>query len=119
MVQIHCAYTAPLNPPGASPVLSREQVWQGLQRKIRRAQDFVPVITSTDVLEERDGGNEVVRVAHFRAGGPHGAAAKDVREVCKSFWPVKVRTSGFFFLEFHTCSWGESIFYLTCVSNLD
>lgn len=90
MVQIYCAYTAPLNPPGASPTLSREQVWKGLQRKIRRAQDFVPVIASTDVLEERDGGREIVRVAHFRAGGPHGAKEKDVREVCKSFWPVKV-----------------------------
>lgn len=60
----------------------------------------MPVIASTDVLEERDGGREIVRVAHFRAGGPHGAKEKDVREVCKSFWPVKV--SGVFLVLVHT-----------------
>lgn len=57
------------------------QVWKGLQRKIRRAQDFVPVIKSCDVLQ--DGENEVVREAHFADG-------HSVKEVCKSYWPTKV-----------------------------
>lgn len=87
MAIIHCAYTEPINPSGVTPVLSRDQIWNGLQRKIRKAQDFVPVISGTDVIEEKD--NEVVRVAHFKPA--HGQPAKEVREVCKSYYPTKVR----------------------------
>lgn len=81
MVTINCAYTEQVNPSGATPVLSRDQIWRGLQRKIRKAQDFVPVIVSTDVLE--DGETEVKRVAHFKSG-------QNVEEVCKSYYPTKV-----------------------------
>lgn len=81
MVVIHCAYTEPINPSGVTPILTRKQVWNGLQRKIRRAQDFVPIITGCDVLEDK--GEEVTRIAHFSNG-------KDVKEVCKSYWPTKV-----------------------------
>jgi hypothetical protein len=86
-VTVYCAYTEQINPAGASPVLTRDQVWKGLQRKIRRAQDFVPPIEGCDVVEEKD--NEVVREAHFKAfmGNP----PKTVREVCKSYYPSKVR----------------------------
>ncbi|KAK5075998.1 hypothetical protein LTS08_002507 [Lithohypha guttulata] len=60
----YLAYTAPINPDGATPVLSKDQVWQGLQRKVRQAQVFVPnAIKSTQVLsEEKDEhGREVVK----------------------------------------------------------
>ncbi|KAK4541707.1 hypothetical protein LTR36_007416 [Oleoguttula mirabilis] len=86
MVNIHCAYTEPINPSGATPVLSRDQIWRGLQRKIRKAQDFVPVIEATDVLEEKD--NEVTRVAHFKAMNGHEAHSE--KEICKSYYPTKV-----------------------------
>lgn len=86
MVTINCAYTEQINPADASPVLSREQIWKGLQRKIRKAQDFVPIIHACDVLEEKD--NEVVREAHFKERD--GVPAQSVREVCKSFYPTKV-----------------------------
>ena len=89
MVVVNCAYTEQINPQGASPVLTRDQVWKGLQRKIRKAQDFVPVIESCDVLEEKE--NEVVREAHFKAA--MGQPAHTVREVCKSYYPCKVRSS--------------------------
>lgn len=87
MVTINCAYTEQINPAGATPVLTRDQIWKGLQRKIRKAQDFVPIITGCDVLEEKE--NEVIREAHFmeRPGVP----ASSVREVCKSYYPTKVR----------------------------
>ena len=52
MAVINLAYTGTINPPGVSPQLTEEQVWQGLQRKVRRGQDFVPVITSTTVVSE-------------------------------------------------------------------
>lgn len=97
MVTINCAYTEQINPAGATPVLTREQVWKGLQRKIRKAQDFVPVIEACDVIEEKD--NEVVREAHFKA--VQGFEKKTVREVCKSYYPTKVRiwTSSFAILD--------------------
>lgn len=87
MVVIHCAYTEAINPSGSSPVLSRDQIWRGLQRKIRKAQDFVPVIEATDVLEEKE--NEVIRVAHFKAMNGHEAHSE--KEICKSYYPTKVR----------------------------
>ena len=86
-VTIHCAYTEAINPSGATPVLSRDQVWRGRQRKVRQAQDFVPVITKTDIVEDK--GLEVTRIAHFK--GVDGKAGHTVREVCKSYYPTKVR----------------------------
>jgi hypothetical protein len=47
------AFTAPLNPPGASPILRQEQIWAGLLLKIRSAETFVPkAIQSTTVISE-------------------------------------------------------------------
>ena len=86
MVVIYCAYTEQINPSGASAALTRDQVWKGLQRKIRKAQDFVPVIEGCDVIEEKD--NEVVRKAHFKAFA--GNPPHSVREVCKSYYPTRV-----------------------------
>jgi len=62
------------------------KIWNGLQRKVRKAQDFVPVITATDVVEDK--GDEVVRVAHFKEF--HGQPPHEVREVCRSYYPTKV-----------------------------
>ena len=102
MVNIHVAYTEAINPAGVTPVLSRDQIWKGLQRKVRRAQDFVPVITGTDVVEDK--GDEVTRVAHFLAG--QGREAHSQREVCKSYYPTKVRI-----YEYVSCF----MFYFSCV----
>jgi len=90
MVVIHCAYTEQINPSGTTPVLTRDQIWRGLQRKVRRAQDFVPVIEDCEVLEERttDGVPEVVRLAHFKAMGDRPPTK--VEEVCRSFYPTKI-----------------------------
>lgn len=88
MVVINVAYTQAINPAGATPVLTRPQLWAGLQRKIRRAQDFVPVITECTVVEEND--NVVVRDAHFGEKGVPGQEDTTVREVCKSYKPAKV-----------------------------
>jgi hypothetical protein len=63
------------------------QIWKGLQRKIRHAEDFVPIIEKTDVIED-DKEDEVVRVAHFIEA--HGQPAHSVREVCMSYYPTKV-----------------------------
>lgn len=118
MLSINCAYTAPINPSGAQPVLSRAQVWKGLQRKIRRAQDFVPIIRACEVLEERE--DEVVRMAYFHrrqqedkggeegegkgkeTGQTTGGGGGGVREVCRSYPMTKV---GFLYFLFDFDFW--------------
>ncbi|GFG03099.1 hypothetical protein IFM61392_02631 [Aspergillus lentulus] len=64
------AFTAPINPPGADPILSRSQIWNGLLLKIRSAETFVPAgIQSTAVLSESvdEAGNPVtIREVVFR-----------------------------------------------------
>lgn len=84
LCNLHCnskmasfAATVRINPEGASPILSADQLWRGLQFKgrnpkvspaPRRAeirllidilQEFVPMITSAEVLKETDEGHKV------------------------------------------------------------
>lgn len=59
----YLAFTAPINPSGVTPVLNRAQVWKGLERKVRHAEEFVAgAIKHTDVLKESTDsqGREVV-----------------------------------------------------------
>ncbi|KAH5053924.1 hypothetical protein HBH96_145940 [Parastagonospora nodorum] len=78
MVTLHLAYTAPINPLSTTPVLTHAQVWAGLQRKIRFAQEFVPVIASCSVLSDEDG--VVTRDVVFKPGvGPKEKAREVVR----------------------------------------
>ncbi|KAF1358328.1 DUF1857-domain-containing protein [Lizonia empirigonia] len=80
---IHHAHTTPLNPPSASPALTRAHAWAGLQAKVRRAQDFVPVIAQCRVVEERADG-AVVRDVVFRPEGEEeGGEGRCVREVVR------------------------------------
>lgn len=82
------AYTAAINPPSASPVLTIEQIWKCLQLKIRRGQDFVGgALISSDVISTSttEHGHPVsVRDAFFREGERH------VKETCIAFEPMKV-----------------------------
>jgi hypothetical protein len=77
MPTIYLSYTNKINPQGASPVLTIDQVWQGLQRKIRHAEEFVPVISACKVLEEKDG--VVTREVNFVEGKGPARVAKEVR----------------------------------------
>ncbi|KIW96697.1 uncharacterized protein Z519_02088 [Cladophialophora bantiana CBS 173.52] len=82
------AYTAPINPPSASPKLTLPQIWQGLELKIRAGQDFVGgALLSTDVISESkdDQGRPVtVREVVFRDGN------RRVRETCVAYKAMKV-----------------------------
>jgi len=84
----HVAYTAPINPPSATPTLSLAQIWSGLQRKIRAGQDFVGgALLSTDVISTSttDSGLPVtVREVVFRDGN------RRVSETCIEYKPMKV-----------------------------
>lgn len=87
----YIAFTAPINPPGVSPVLTIDQVWAGLHRKVRHAEEFVAgAIKHTDVISESkdDHGREVVtRDVIFVEGD------RKVREVCTFFPQMKVEVS--------------------------
>jgi hypothetical protein len=93
MVVINVGYTAPINRPGETPVVSAAQVWQGLQRKVRHAQEFVPAITHCEVLDEtttETGGAVITRNVTFAAGsGPKGGGVP-VKEVCYHYAPCRV-----------------------------
>jgi hypothetical protein len=43
MVAIYTAATAPVNPPGVTPVLSVEQIWEALKMKAKSATDTIPL----------------------------------------------------------------------------
>jgi hypothetical protein len=92
MVVINLGYTAPINRPGESPTLSISQVWQGLKRKVRHAEEFVPIIVYCEVLDEKttETGEEVVtRTVKFATGsGPKEDVP--VKEVCYHYAPCRV-----------------------------
>jgi len=69
MTIIYAAGTLPINPEGASPVLTLDQVWAGLDLKVRKPELFLPVIDTCKVLE--DDGESVLREVQFKKGqGP-------------------------------------------------
>ncbi|GJJ69272.1 hypothetical protein EMPS_01618 [Entomortierella parvispora] len=76
------SFTAPVNPPGAEPVLTRSQVWAGLQRKVRHADEFVPMILTCEVVSEE--ANVVTRVITIENG------QSPIREVCTEYEPCRV-----------------------------
>lgn len=81
MAVLHLAATAPVNPTGATPVLTQAQLWEGLRRKVRHANEFVPPITSCTV--EKEEGNVVHRRVVFNG-------TKEMTEVCMELAPHKV-----------------------------
>ncbi|KAH7234872.1 uncharacterized protein BKA55DRAFT_679617 [Fusarium redolens] len=91
MVVINLAFSAPINPSGVSPILSEAQVWNGLQRKVRKAHEFVAPILECEVLseEEIETGTKVVRQVTFDkdARGDHDTI---VKEVVYEFAPSRV-----------------------------
>lgn len=94
MSTIYVAYTEPLNPPSLSdtPILTQEQAWTGLKLKVRRPQDFIPALDDCQVVEERDGGQYIVREAHVAATLQESPmAGTTVREECTLHAPVKVK----------------------------
>lgn len=83
------AFTAPINPSGATPVVTPEQIWNGLLLKIRSAETFVPgAIQSTKVVSESvdslTGNPVTVREVLFRE------TQKIVQETVTTFKPTRV-----------------------------
>lgn len=52
MEKVNFAASRHVNPPGAEPRLSEEQVWKGLELKARQPENFVAAISSCDILSD-------------------------------------------------------------------
>ena len=50
------AHTAPVNPPGATPKVSREVLWRVLMMKAEDATPFISIMESCKVLERTEDG---------------------------------------------------------------
>jgi hypothetical protein len=92
MLTLHIAYTEPVNGNNSDgPILTREDVWNGLKLKGRRPELFIPSFDDSRVIEERQNGNVIVREAHVSADLHESPmAGKWVREECRLDEPVKV-----------------------------
>ncbi|KAF7324067.1 DUF1857-domain-containing protein [Mycena kentingensis (nom. inval.)] len=71
------AATRPVNPPGAEPVISEEQLWKALEFKARNPQVFVPMISSCKVTV--DEGQKIVREVTI------GESTKVISETCEAY----------------------------------
>ncbi|KAK6832170.1 hypothetical protein RU639_002512 [Aspergillus parasiticus] len=92
MLTLNIAYTEPVNNSSdpSIPVLTQEQVWNGLKLKARHPQDFIPSLDDSRILEERDDGTYIVREAHVAANLHESPmAGKWVREECQLHAPVR------------------------------
>lgn len=89
---IHVAFTSPVNPPNTTPLITRPQLWAGLERKVRHAQDFVPVFTDCQVLKEEsiDGNKVLTRRAIIKDGAMEHVKERYIQEVCTLYAPTKV-----------------------------
>ncbi|KAK7402751.1 hypothetical protein QQX98_011508 [Neonectria punicea] len=92
MVVLNLAYTAPINPSGASPVLTQDQVWAGLRRKALRPQEFVPAITTCEIVSEEalESGYKVVRNVTFSSDSTIKEDRAPVKETCYHYAPNRV-----------------------------
>jgi Domain of unknown function (DUF1857) len=61
---ISVSKTVPVNPEGTDVVLTRADVWRGLEAKANNALPFVPSMTSCEVTERSD--RVIVREIEFR-----------------------------------------------------
>ena len=91
---IHVSISHPVNPPGTTPLITRQQLWAALVRKVHRAQDFVPVFTDCQVLKEEvdpSSGNQVItRRAILKDGAMEHVKERYIEEICTFYAPTKV-----------------------------
>lgn len=85
MVLITASTTAPVNPPGANPVLTHDDLWTALVAKARHPEEFVAVIEKSRVIHEDAYG--LTRGVTFKGDMGNGG---EMEEVIKYFGKMKV-----------------------------
>jgi hypothetical protein len=86
------AFTAPINPSGATPVITYDQVWKALVFKAGKPQAFVPVIDQCNVVSRSESG--LTRKVIFKEG--KGPAEGWVTEEITFLGNSRVRTTSCF-----------------------
>ncbi|QDS71221.1 hypothetical protein FKW77_010411 [Venturia effusa] len=89
MTIIYAAVTAVVNPPGAEPFITQDQLWQALELKRIQPQRFLAVIDTCEVLENSN--DTILREVKFKDGGGKFAAplvGKTVQERVSHHAPV-------------------------------
>ena len=81
MVKVRAARSVPVNPPDATFILKRIQLWTALQRKVRHATEFVPLMKSCTVVKEE--GDVVLRDAVLVQ---ENGTVREMREEVTSYW---------------------------------
>ncbi|KAI0410018.1 DUF1857-domain-containing protein [Xylaria palmicola] len=92
MVTLNIAYSCAINRAGATPALTQSQMWDGLKKKVRQPQDFVPAITGCQILSEEalpTGESQVTRQVQFVPTAVHTGDGS-VKEVCVHYSPCRV-----------------------------
>ena len=89
MVVLLSAQTLPINPDGATPTLTTDQIWKGMLVKCRKPQLFVEPMSHCDILHEDEKG--LTRRVTFKEG--MGPPSGTVEERVEYYEPMKVRYS--------------------------
>lgn len=91
MVTINLAYTAPINRPSQTPILTASQAWTALEQKVRHPSGFVPLIVHCEEVSSSpataDGSEPftITRLVSFR-----GREDRPIKEVCKHYPPTRI-----------------------------
>ena len=88
MVLITASTTSPVNPPGATPVLTHDDLWTALVAKARHPEEFVAVIEKSRIIHEDAQG--LTRGVTFKGDMGNGG---EVEEVIKYVGKMKVGLS--------------------------
>lgn len=85
MVLITASTTSPVNPPGATPVLTHDDLWAALVAKARHPAEFVAVIEKSRIIHEDAQG--LTRGVTFKGDMGNGG---EMEEVIKYVGKMKV-----------------------------
>lgn len=85
MVNINLSLSVPLNPPGASPIITLKHAWAAFVHKARRPQDFIPVVSSCTIISETP--TSIACEVSFHPGVGH---ERVIREVCTLHPPCRI-----------------------------
>ena len=92
MVTITVAYTSPINVVGSNTKATLPQVWASLERKIRAAEDFVPVMARTDIIQEptSEEPHVTTRIIHLKEDCVTAGMPALMKEICIAYKPNRV-----------------------------
>jgi len=90
MVTINLAYTAPINRPSQTPVLTAAQVWTALEQKVRHPSGFVPLIVHCEEVSSTPATADGEPFTFTRLVSFRGREDHPIKEVCKHYPPTRI-----------------------------